>query len=140
MGLIDKIFDKISERQINKMVEEARKNPPQKRPPKKYLEGEDVLEMEWEEGSKKQQSWANRLVREFIKEANTLIDENCEEGAITKEEADKLKYEINDTIELQDDANWWIDNQDMNIRKKMIEITYAESKEELKKIINRVAY
>jgi len=139
MGLFGKIFDAISEKQINKVVEESRKNY-QKPAPKKYLEGEDELEMDWEEGSTKQQSWANRLVKEFLKDANRIIDENMQEGAITQEEANKLKYEINDAIELQDDANWWIDNRDENIRKKMIEITYAESKEDLLKIIKRVAY
>ena len=108
------------------------------RPVKNFIDGEEELEMDWTEGSKKQQTWANKLVKEFMQEAKEDIDYAVKENAITQEQADMIKKEINKYIELQDDANWWIDNQDMNVRKKMIEITSAS--EELEKIIKRVAF
>ena len=103
-----------------------------------YIDGEDILEMDWEEGTKKQQTWANKLVKEFLKEIKGAINDAVKENAITQEQADLIKKEVNKNIIYQDDANWWIDNQYMNIRKKMLVITSAS--EDLEKIIKRVAY
>lgn len=138
MGLLSSIFGKKTQKV--EVPATPQQFAPTKKPVKKFLEGEDELVMDWEEGSKKQQAWANEIVKDFVQYSNQLIDDNVSEGAIAQEDAEALKYELNKTIELQDDANWWIDNRDLNIRKKMIEITYADSKEELKKIINRIGY
>ena len=87
-----------------------------------YIDGEEKLEMDWEEGSKKQQTWANKLVKEFLQEVKEKIASAVKENSITQDQADMIKKAINKSIIYQDDANWWIDNQDMNIRKKMLVI------------------
>lgn len=103
-----------------------------------YIDGEETLEIDWEEGTKKQQTWANKIVKEFMKEAKQNIDDAVKEGAITEEQANDIKKALNKNIIYQDDANWWIDNQDKNFRKKLIEITAPS--EELEKIMKKVAY
>lgn len=96
------------------------------------------IEIDWQEGSPKQISWAKDIVREFMRDAKELIKEAKQEKLITKDEASTLVDALYDGISLQDDANWWIDNDSKTIRKLMLEVVGYD--EELSKIIKKVPY
>lgn len=96
------------------------------------------IEIDWQEGSPKQISWAKDIVREFMRDAKQLIKEAKQEKLITKDEASTLVDALYDGISLQDDANWWIDNDSKTIRKLMLEVVGYD--EELSKIIKKVPY
>lgn len=66
----------------------------------------------WSAGSDKQIDWADRIVQRYVKKMNEMIASSFEEGLITEDEGKKLAGAIGKSTELQDDANWWIDNRD----------------------------
>lgn len=92
----------------------------------------------WEEGSGKQIAWAEKLVTGFLDKSREIINDASNDNTITKDEASKLISELEYQVTNKDDANWWIDNRDLSIRKKMLELVAGD--EELEKIIKRVAY
>lgn len=92
----------------------------------------------WEEGSEKQIAWAEKLVTGFLDKSREIINDASKNSSITSEEAEKLINALEGYVIYKDDANWWIDNRDLSIRKKMLELIAGD--EELEKIIKRVAY
>jgi hypothetical protein len=92
----------------------------------------------WQEGSDKQVAWAERIVTGFLKKSKEIITDASNDNKITPEEADELISALENKVIYLDDANWWIDNRDISIREKMLEVVSDDA--ELEKIINRVAY
>ena len=92
----------------------------------------------WEEGSEKQIAWAERIVTGFLAKSKDIINDASNNNLITADEAENLICSLNDLVTYKDDANWWIDNRDLSIKKKMLEIVSGD--EELEHIVKRISY
>lgn len=89
--------------------------------------------IEWKSGSDKQVDWAEEVVSGTMRRAKELINNSN----ISSDDKDYVLNSLEASITSFDDANWWIDNRNESLKKKLYAI--LEDDENAKDIIKRMA-
>lgn len=93
--------------------------------------------IEWRIGSEKQIDWAEEVVRGTLRRTQEMLTDGVTNGKITDEERVYVADAVETAIVTFDDANWWIDNRNESLKKKLYII--LEDDDEAKNIIRKMA-